>query len=109
MCWINTAIAAFPAFVLIVTGFDPRVMRLNWFLPRFSHHRTPGFGHNDAVPSGLQPYERTFKGQKKKRRNIYIYIYIYKLKIIVLRLAFRICLPSGVWMFLFLTSNSDST
>merc|ERR1712224_154033 len=28
-------------------------MCLNWFLPRFSHHRTPGFGHNDAVAQVL--------------------------------------------------------
>jgi hypothetical protein len=41
---------ALPALQLLRSGFDPRTMRLNWCcVPRYHHHRTPGFGQNDAV------------------------------------------------------------
>lgn len=41
---------ALPALQLLRSGFDPRTMRLNWCcVPRYHHHRTAGFGQNDAV------------------------------------------------------------
>lgn len=50
IAWIAMGFTALPALQLLRTGFDPRAMRLNWCcVPRFHHHRTQGFGQNDAV------------------------------------------------------------
>lgn len=50
IAWIAMGFTALPALQLLRTGFDPRAMRLNWCcVPRYHHHRTRGFGQNDAV------------------------------------------------------------
>ena len=50
IAWLSMGFTALPALQLLRSGFDPRTMRLNWCcVPRYHHHRTPGFGQNDAV------------------------------------------------------------
>eukprot|EP01043_Picozoa_sp_COSAG02_P029207 COSAG02_NODE_1807_length_10865_cov_25.450585_7_plen_695_part_00 len=50
VAWIAMGFTALPVLQLLRTGFDPRTMRLNWCcVPRYHHHRTRGFGQNDAV------------------------------------------------------------